>query len=144
MKRERCESCGYLSKSGAIEEHRIVPIEITQEAGMPPSTTARLCVNCRQEIHAWYASKTSALAYHPETKRFEPKPFSERAKEYESVFETFKRSKEALTGKHRHRHYQKREQTSPAKPQASGSSSKKRAESASDSARDGGQLRLYF
>ena len=146
MKGEKCELCGYLSRPGAIEEHHIVPIEITQEAGKPPSATVRLCVNCHQEIHTHYASKISALAYHPETKRFEPKPFSERVKEYQSIFETFRQNKEAITGKDRrpHHRYRKRSQTAPTKPQTSASSSKKETKSSSDSTRDNSQLRLYF
>lgn len=84
-----CELCGNTSQPDATEIHHIVPLEVTEQAGMPGSATTILCCNCHQAVHDWYAKNISDMAYDPYTKRFAPKPLVEMAKEYEAAYRVF-------------------------------------------------------
>jgi len=86
---ETCELCGYRSQLGDIEKHHIVPVEVTEQAGMPQSQTLRLCSNCHREVHKWYSAKVWDMAYDPATKRFRAKSYPEMVKEYQSAFNSF-------------------------------------------------------
>jgi len=84
-----CELCGYRSQLGDIEEHHTIPVEVTEQAGMPPSQTLRLCSNCHREVHKWYSAKVSDIAYDLTTKRFKAKSYPEMVEEYQSAFNHF-------------------------------------------------------
>jgi len=86
---ERCELCGDTGQLWSIETHHIVPQELTSPAGMPDSATVRLCPNCHQEVHTWYAKKVFDQTYDTMNQRFEPKPLVEMAKEYEAAYKVF-------------------------------------------------------
>lgn len=138
MKEESCELCGYSSRLGTIEKHHIVPTEITEQAGMPHSPTIRLCANCHREAHTWYSIKVADTAYHPETKRFEPKPFSEQIKDYKSAFNTFREYKAPISQKGNQpssRHPTKKSKTPPTTPVTFDTTS-------NDKTKNSGQLRL--
>ena len=146
MKEESCKLCGYLSRLGTIEKHHIVPTEVTEQAGMPHSPTIRLCANCHREIHTWYSMKVAKIAYQPESKRFELKPFSEQIKDYKSVFNTFKKHKTAVNKKGNQRpsrHLTKKRKTPPSRPVTlDATSGEKNNISSSNKAENKGQLRL--
>jgi len=84
-----CESCGCVTEPGTAQTLHIVPIEVTQKAGMPHSATVVLCSNCYTEIGTWYAKRVSTLVYKPETKRFEHKSSVEMVREYENICKAF-------------------------------------------------------
>ena len=89
MKAKTCELCGGKIDLGWIEKHHIVPLEVTQQAGLPESRIVTLCHNCHQELHNWYSAKVVDMAYDTKRKRFEPKSWSEMFTEYESTFDSF-------------------------------------------------------
>jgi hypothetical protein len=88
-KQDVCELCGCVTEPGTAQTLHIVPIEITEKAGMPDSATVVLCSNCYTEIGTWYAKKVSTLAYKPKTRRFERKSPVEMVREYENIYKTF-------------------------------------------------------
>ena len=89
MEKEVCEICGGVTRPGAMEQHHIVPTQVTEQADMTESATASLCGNCHREVHTWYSRNVTDAAYDPEIKRFKTKLWYERAKEYESAFRNF-------------------------------------------------------
>ena len=94
MRKETCHICGHVPRPMAIEQHHIVPTEVTKQAGMPESATVRLCRNCHREVHTWYSMKVTDIAYDLEAKRFKTKSWQERVKDYEFVFKAFVKYKE--------------------------------------------------
>lgn len=89
MEEAACELCGNISQLGAIKMHHIVPREVTGQAGISDSATARLCHNCHQEVNAWYTRKVSVMAYDSKNKRFQPRSLEEMVKEYETTYRAF-------------------------------------------------------
>ena len=88
-----CEICGYASQLGAVAQHRLIPEDVTKQAGMPKSKTVSLCCNCHFELDAWYRKKVSDEVYDPKNKRFREKSWEEQVKDYESAFSEFKKYK---------------------------------------------------
>ncbi len=88
---EACQVCGYVSNLGAVAPHHLIPKSVTQQAGAPESRTVGLCCNCHFELHAWYKLKVADVAYDTKTKRFRPKSWDEKVKDYESAFKDFKK-----------------------------------------------------
>jgi len=84
-----CELCGHVTQLGALEIHRIVPQEVTEQTGISATATATLCHNCHKEIHDWYARNVSTVAYNPVSKSFQPKSVVNLVKEYEGAFRVF-------------------------------------------------------
>ena len=93
MKKYRCEFCACLVEPGVIERHHVVPIMVTEQAGLPESQTLRLCSHCHREVHAWYSAKVSEMAYDLQTKQFRTKSGIEMVKEYDSAFNSFMKYK---------------------------------------------------
>jgi len=60
---------------------------------MPESQAVRLCHNCHQEVHTWYLTKATEVAYGAETKRFRAKSWLELVREYQSAFDSFAKYK---------------------------------------------------
>ena len=89
MGKETCELCGCRIDPGTIEKHHIVPIKITEQAGMPESASIRLCPDCHREVHTWYSGNIFEMAYDPETKRFRQKSPLEMVKEYQASYKVF-------------------------------------------------------
>ena len=94
MSRETCEFCRYRFRSESMEDHHIVPTQITEEAGMPESQTVRLCNNCHQEVHSWYKVKVAHQSYDLATKRFRDKSGLDMIKEYQATFHSFSKYKQ--------------------------------------------------
>jgi len=46
VEKEICEICGCVTGPGAIEQHHIVPTQVTKQAGVPGSACVNLCHNC--------------------------------------------------------------------------------------------------
>ncbi len=86
---DTCELCGYRSNLGAIDKRYIVPIELTEQAGVARSQIFRLCQNCNKELDIWYSSKIVRTSYDASEKRFTPKSTIETVKEYQSAFKAF-------------------------------------------------------
>jgi len=86
---DTCELCGYESNLGAIDKRYIVPIELTEQAGVSRSQILRLCQNCNRELDIWYSSKIAHNFYDSSEKRFTPKSSVETVKEYQSAFKAF-------------------------------------------------------
>ena len=93
MGRDACEICGYQSQLGAIEKHHIIPIEVTEEAGIQKSQTVDLCCNCHREVHAWYSAKVMDIAYDPASQRFKDKSSLETVKAFQAAFNSFSKYK---------------------------------------------------
>jgi len=89
MVEETCELCGYRSQLGAVEEHRIIPISITEQTGMSKSQTLRMCCNCHRELDTWYSAKVTEMVYDVNIQRFRTKTSVEMDEEYQSVFNGF-------------------------------------------------------
>ena len=89
MVEETCELCGYRSQLGAVEEHRIIPINITEQAGRSKSQTLRMCCNCHRELDTWYSAKVTEMVYDFNIQRFRTKTSVEMDEEYQSVFNGF-------------------------------------------------------
>ena len=94
MEKKTCEVCGHEIELGALEEYRVVPTQLTEQASMPESRVANLCSNCHQELHKWYLTKVSDMAYDTEAKRFRTKSPLEMIREYEATFDSFVRYKQ--------------------------------------------------
>lgn len=93
MRQETCEVCGYTSHLGVIERCHIVPLQLTEKAGVPESETLKLCCNCNRELDAWYAMTVADMAYDTKTKRFTAKSPSEIVKEHHSALDSFMKYK---------------------------------------------------
>lgn len=89
MVKETCELCGYQSEFGTIEKHHVVPVKVTEQAGMPEPASVRLCSNCHSEVHTWYSQNVSDMAYDLGAKQFRQKSSVEMAKEYETAYKVF-------------------------------------------------------
>ena len=89
MAKETCDICGNESEPGATEKQPVVPLEITEQAGIASPKTVRLCSNCRQELHRWYSTKVADMAYDTKVKRFRAKSSLEMVKEYETAYRIF-------------------------------------------------------
>ena len=89
MRKQNCEVCGCVSDVGTIEEHHVVPVKFTEQAGIPESQAVRLCYNCHREVHDWYSAKVIGMAYDPKTKQFRDKSSLEMVKEYQVEFNRF-------------------------------------------------------
>ena len=95
-----CDTCGRKIDLGWAEKHHIIPIEVTQQAGLPESRIATLCHDCHHELHSWYSVKVAPMAYNTKAKRFETKSWLGLSKEYESTFNSCIRPKRELTCTH--------------------------------------------
>ncbi len=93
MEKNTCQVCRYQSQLGAIEEHHIIPTQVTERAGVPPSQTLRLCCNCHREVHDWCLTKVSGVTYDSKAKAFRDRSWLEMVKEYQSVFNSFAKYK---------------------------------------------------
>jgi len=89
MGKETCELCGRKSELETIEKHHVVPVEVTEQAGMPESRVVELCCNCHRELHKWYSIKVADMAYDTQIKRFRAKSGVEMVKEYEAAYKVF-------------------------------------------------------
>ncbi|MEE9400130.1 MAG: hypothetical protein V3V23_07665 [Dehalococcoidales bacterium] len=89
MGRKKCEICGHARNSGDLVIHEIVPEEVVARAGMSDLKTAVLCVDCRNELQAWYNQKVFRVSYREKVKRFVPMTPAELAKEYQAAYEAF-------------------------------------------------------
>jgi 5-methylcytosine-specific restriction endonuclease McrA len=87
--RELCKVCNKTVDSDDMEEHHIVPRDITDEAGIPESQTVRLCTECHQEVHNWYTARVRHTEYDPDTRRFRSKSYLEMVSEYQAAFSAF-------------------------------------------------------
>ena len=86
---ENCEVCGYQSQLGAIERHHIVPADVVKQAGVANWQAVRLCCNCHKEVHTWYSSRVSNMAYDPKSKKFRARSWLEIIDEYKSAYTSF-------------------------------------------------------
>ena len=93
MRKGTCELCGCRIRLGAVEQHHVVPTNITEQAGMPESQILILCGNCHREAHTWYSTKVADMTYDSKTKLFRAKSCLEMVKEYQSVFSSFAKYK---------------------------------------------------
>ena len=89
MLEEICEICGCRSQLGATEKHHTIPLEVTEEAGMPESQTLRMCLNCRLELDKWYSAEVAKMVYDTKMQRFRYKTSVEMVQEYQSAFNSF-------------------------------------------------------
>ena len=89
MAKGACDICGNESGPGATEKQPVVPVEISEQAGIARPKTVRLCSNCRQELHRWYLVKVADMAYDTKIKRFRAKSSLEMVKEYEDAYRMF-------------------------------------------------------
>ena len=72
-----------------MEECPVVPNDITRAAGVPKSSTVKLCRNCHRELDAWFSAKVAKMVYDIGIQRFRDRTRTEMLKEYQSVFNTF-------------------------------------------------------
>jgi len=96
MGKGTCEVCGYESELEATVIHNVVPKEVTEQAGIPDSASVVLCINCRDEVHTWYANKVFDMTYDLGPKRFRPRSPAEMVKEYEAAYKAFAEYKKRL------------------------------------------------
>ena len=94
MVNETCEVCGYVSNTGAVAQHHLIPKSVTEQAGVPDSAMVNLCRKCHSELHNWYKMKVAEAVYDQKTKRFQAKSWNEMVKDYQSAFNDFKKYKE--------------------------------------------------
>jgi len=84
-----CQVCGYSDNPDALEQHHVVPDDVTTQAGIPESQTFWLCTNCHREIHSWYQSKVPRSTYDLKNKRFRSMSGLELVREYQATFSSF-------------------------------------------------------
>ena len=89
MATQTCKICNNVVDPDTMEEHHIVPSEVTDEAGMPESQKIKLCAGCHQEVHDWYTARVRHTEYDPDTRRFRNKSYLEMVNEYQSAFNAF-------------------------------------------------------
>jgi hypothetical protein len=89
MGRKKCEICGRARNSGDLVIHQIVPEEVVARAEISDLKTAVLCVDCRNELQAWYNQKVFSVSYQEKVKRFVPMTPAELVKEYQAAYKTF-------------------------------------------------------
>ena len=96
MKKKACEICGYTGKPEDLVIHRIVPEEVTSQAGIVEVRQAVLCVNCSYQAQTWCDKKVSTVSYDNGAKRFMPRVPAEMVEEYESAYVAFAAYKKRL------------------------------------------------
>ena len=96
MQKDTCDPCGREIEPGAAVIHSVVPREVTEQAGMSDSGTVKLCINCHNEVDAWYLTRVSSMTYDWGAKRFRPKSPTEMVKEYEAAYTAFVKYKKWL------------------------------------------------
>jgi hypothetical protein len=79
-----------------MEWHHIVPVDVTQSAGVAESQTLRLCGDCHREAHSWYMAKVHHSEYDVGLRRFRSKSFLEMVREYQAAFSSFASYKDAI------------------------------------------------
>jgi len=99
MKKKACEICGYTGKPADLVIHRIVPEEVTSQAGIVEVRQAVLCINCSYQAQTWCNKKDSSVSYDEDAKHFVPKLPAEMVKEYEAAYEAFAAYKKRLHNK---------------------------------------------
>jgi 5-methylcytosine-specific restriction endonuclease McrA len=87
--RQACQICGQHSKPDNMEQHHIVPTEVTAPSGIPASQILSVCANCHHEVHSWYRSKVARTTYDLNLKRFRPRSDLELVREYQAAFDSF-------------------------------------------------------
>ena len=100
MGRESCELCGYRGEPRLIEKRHVVPIEVTERAGVPESRIITLCPNCHRELNKWYSIKVADVGYDTKTNKFRAKSPPEMVREYEfafNIFVKYKREQKKVT-----------------------------------------------
>ena len=93
MRRQTCELCDYMGDTEFIKGYRIIPEEVTEQAGVTRYKTVRLCPNCWNELSSWYSANISDVTYDTAFKRFRTRSGSEMIKEYEVAFSRFREYK---------------------------------------------------
>ena len=63
MKAKTCEICGRESKPEDLVIHLVVPEEVARQAGILDTRTVLLCINCSNEVQAFYSKKVHDLSY---------------------------------------------------------------------------------
>ena len=89
--KEACHVCKREVYAEAITTCHIVPVKFNKKAGISDSETVRLCVNCGDDLRAWYQKRVSNTTYDWGIKRFRPKSPIEMVKEYEAAYRAFVR-----------------------------------------------------
>lgn len=89
MARQTCQICGHRNTPDTMEQHHVVPTEVTAPTDIPESQTLRLCANCHREVHSWYRSKVAQTTYDLNIKRFRPRSDLELVREYQAVFNNY-------------------------------------------------------
>ena len=89
MAKETCQVCKNRVDPEDLEEHHIVPKNLTDEGGIPESQTIRLCTNCHEEVHNWYTARVRHTEYDDNARRFRSKSSLEMVSEYQTVFSDF-------------------------------------------------------
>lgn len=89
MEKKTCEICGYTSKPEDLLIHRVVPEEVATQAGILDTRTVVLCINCCNELQAWYLKRVFSMSYDAGTVQFVPKSSADMVKEYEATYRAF-------------------------------------------------------
>ena len=89
MAKEMCKVCNNVVDPDTMEEHHIVPKNVTEEEGIPESQTIRLCAECHEAVHTWYTARVRHTEYDPDVRRFRNKSYLEMVGEYQSAFSAF-------------------------------------------------------
>jgi len=95
MRRQTCELCDFRGDVDLIRRYRIIPEEVTEQAGITQYKTVRLCPNCWQELSSWYSANISDITYDTAFKRFRSRSGPEMIKEYEVAFSRFQEHKKS-------------------------------------------------
>lgn len=95
MQRKSCEVCGHAVDPGELVIHRIIPEEITKQAGILDARKVVLCHNCGSQVQDWYNKKVFSMSYDARTNQFIPKSSTEMIKEYEAAYKAFAAYKKA-------------------------------------------------
>lgn len=95
MAKVTCKVCSNDVDPDAIEEHHIVPKDITKEAGIPESQTMHLCADCHEDVHTWYTARVRHTEYDPDARQFRNKSYLEMVSEYQLAFSAFVKYKSA-------------------------------------------------
>jgi len=96
MRGKACELCDYRGGVDLIRRYRIIPEEVTEQAGITRYKTVRLCPNCWQELSSWYSANISDVTYDTAFKRFRDRSGAEMIKEYEVAFSRFREHKKSI------------------------------------------------
>jgi predicted HNH restriction endonuclease len=100
MKTKTCEICGSKIELGWVEKHHVVPMDVTQQAGVPESKIVTLCHSCHQELHRWYLAKVVKVAYDTKSRRFKSKSWAEMLRGYDYAFDSFVEYKRKQSAEH--------------------------------------------